>query len=310
MNDWGERLGVNEFLPPVPIYLPFQAGAYRPAMGLIAQNLAQLTAFDDQYLEQMAQRRLLLATRRDEVLAATPGSGAMCAEALAVLVAHLCADRAAWFSRCGDILTNHLTGETWALDRLDGDRLAVAGRLVVEDICLLTPAPCPLLAAAVLCFPSRWRLADKIGQPLSAIHGPVPDYARALSGPVDRFLGLLKPGRLVARMNWSIHDDPALFQPEADHPHRAITTANAGAMLTLRIERQTLSRLPQTGAIMFTIRTYQHRLSAVAAVPGAAASLLGALAGLPDAVASYKGISGFRAALERYLAGFAGVDEA
>jgi hypothetical protein len=300
---------MSEGLPPAPVYLPFQAGAYRPAMGLMAQPLDQLTAFDDQYLDQMAQRRILLETRRDEVLAATPGSGAMCAEALAVLVAHLCADRAAWFSRCDNKLTNHLTGETWALDRLDHDPLELAGRLVVEDICLLAPAPCPLLAAAVLCFPSRWRLADKIGQPLSAIHAPVPDYGPALSGPVDRFLGLLKPGRLVERMNWSIHDDAALFQPEAVHaPRQTITAANAGALLTMRIERQTLSRLPQTGAILFTIRTYQHRLSRVAAVPGAAASLRAALAALPDAVAAYKGISAFRAALEGYLGRFVEVE--
>ncbi len=293
-------------LPPGPVYLPFQAGPYRPAMGLMAQKLECLTAFDDQYPALMARRRDLLDTRKDDVLAVTEGSGAMRAEALAVLVAHLCADRAAWFSRCDNKLTNHLTGETWALDRLDHDPLEVAWRLVVEDICLLAPAPCPLLAAAVLCFPSRWRLADKIGQPLHAIHAPVPDYAWALGGPVDRFLGLLKPGRLVARMNWSIHDDAALFQPEADHaPRQAITTANAGAMLTLRIERQTLSRLPQTGAIMFTIRTYQHRLGDIALIQGAASSLLATLAVLPDAVVAYKGMSLFRAALEGYLELFA-----
>jgi hypothetical protein len=139
----------------------------------------------------------------------------------------------------------------------------------------------------------------------------VPDYAQALSGPVDRFLGLLKPGRLVARMNWSIHDDAAaLFQPNADHaPHGAITAANAGALLTLCIERQTLSRLPQTGAIMFTIRTYQHPLGDIAAVPGAAASLRETLAVLPDAVAAYKGISVFREALEGYLCSCCGDDD-
>jgi hypothetical protein len=140
-------------LPPGPVYLPFQAGAYRPAMGLIAQKLECLTAFDDQYPAQMAQRRLLLDTRKDDVLAVTEGSGAMRAEALAVPVAHLLVDRSGWFSRTGPRLTNHLTGETWALERLGCDPLELAGRLVVEDICLLPPAPCPLLAAAVLCFP-------------------------------------------------------------------------------------------------------------------------------------------------------------
>ena len=51
------------------------------------------------------------------------------------------------------------------------------------------------LIAAVLCFPSRWRLADKMDRLMGAIHGPVPFYADRLARPVDRFMRLLKPGR-------------------------------------------------------------------------------------------------------------------
>ena len=39
-----------------------------------------------------------------------------------------------------------------------------------------------------------------------------------------------------------------------------VTAENAGQRLHLRVERQTLSRLPRTGAVLFTIRTHMKRL--------------------------------------------------
>ena len=153
-----------------------------------------------------------------------------------------------------------------------------------EDLCLLEPGPAgPVLSAAVLCFPTRWRLAEKLGRPIGAIHGPVPFFAERLAGPVERFMALLKPGRLVERFNWSILDDPALFQPcghgrTAQDP--AFTAGNAGERLWFRVERQTLSRVPGASAILFTIKVHQsldrsdrgrarHRRAARRGGPGA-----------------------------------------
>ncbi|MCW8305852.1 DUF3445 domain-containing protein [Acidiphilium sp. PA] len=290
-------------LPAEPMYLPFQAGPHRASMGLVSQPLDALTAFDRQYHMQMAMRRDLLDTRHDEVFAARQSSAAMRAEALDVLVAHLLADRAGWFSRSGRTVVNRLTDEQWHVDAPPCDPLELAGRLVQEDLCLLAPEPGLPLVAAVLCFPSRWRLADKIGQPLAAIHGPVPLYAERLATPVERFIEKLRSGRLVERFNWSIHDDPALFQPHAhgEDTHGAITADDAGTRLTLRIERQTLSRLPATGAVLFTIHTHQQSLARIAAIPGAAAELRTTVANLPPDVADYKGVTRFAAALDEFL---------
>ncbi|MBV9785849.1 MAG: DUF3445 domain-containing protein, partial [Acidisphaera sp.] len=68
------------------------------------------------------------------------------------------------------------------------------------------------LTAASLCFPTRWRLADKIGKPMQAIHATVPLYAERLARPVDRFFEKLAPQRPVFRTNFSLLDNPALFQ--------------------------------------------------------------------------------------------------
>ncbi len=284
-------------LPASPLWLPFAPGPYRPAMGLIARPPADLTAFGADYPPQMAERRALLDHRRTEVFGALPGSEAARREALRVIVDHLLADRAPWFATSGAMLENRLTGERWNLAAPDCDPLELAGRLVQEDLCLLDPAAA-VLTAAVLCFPSRWRLADKLGRDLAAIHAPVPLYAERLERPVARFIAALAPDRLVERFNWTIHDGSELFQPV---PHVAsgppVTAATAPARLHLRVERQTLNRLPETGAVLFTIRTRQAALAEVMAVPGAAAALAEAVRGLPETVAAYRGIAPFRAAL-------------
>ena len=165
----------------------------------------------------------------------------------------------------------------------------------------VTPGPG---SAAVLCAPSRWRLHEKIGRPLADIHDQVPLYADRLAAPVDRFMRALKPGKLAERLNWSVTDDPALFQVEGKHRtglDPGFTPASAGARLWLRVERQTLSRLPADGFVLFTIRVHSYPLRRVAAQPGAAARLAEAVRAMPPAMAAYKSLPPFRDALLAYL---------
>ena len=184
--------------------------------------------------------------------------------------------------------------------------LSIVGQLVQEDFCLLAEEPDGLrLIAAVLCFPSRWRLGEKLGHLLAPIHGPVPFYQDRLARPVDRFLVNLRQGRLAARLNWSVVDDPALFQPTGHGVTDGvsdITAADAGDRLVLRVERQSFRRLPQTGTIVFGIRIHVTPLSrVVASASGEAARLASAVRALPTEMQRYKSLLPFRAALLAYL---------
>lgn len=160
------------------------------------------------------------------------------------------------------------------------------------------------LQAASLCFPSRWQLAEKMGRPMAAIHGPVPGFGDKLAHPVDRFFEYLHVDRPVWRVNWSVNDDPALFQPirrrgpDAGTP---ITPGNAGERLFTRCERQTLRRLPSTGWILFTIKTYVDPLSCLADQPEAAAGLAAAVRDLPAGNRGYKNVASYEAAMLTYL---------
>jgi hypothetical protein len=162
----------------------------------------------------------------------------------------------------------------------------------------------PIFTAGVLCFPSRWRMHEKLGRPLAAVHERVPIYPDRLARPVDRFMRHIKLDHIASRLNWSILDDPALFQPTGKWRTAAdntITAQNAGSRLYLRVERQTLRRLPKSGAILFGIRVHNYKLAAIAARPAIAARLAEAVRALPEAMAHYKSLPPFRDALLTWL---------
>ena len=292
-------------LPAQTVHLPFEAGPHRMTMGLVAVPAAAWFEIDARYPDDMAERRRLLAERHGAVFAALPVSDPARCEALAMVVATLTAAFPRWFARDDNGLHNRLTGERWDLAAPPCDPLELAGRLVQEDLCLVQPGDAgPVFTAGVLCFPSRWRLHEKIGQTLAAVHGPVPAYADVLAAPVDRFMARIGAGHIVVRRNWSVVDDAALFQPEghgrADF-NTAITPENAGATLFLRVERQTLRRLPETGAVLFGIRVHVYPLAVAIRDAATAARLAAALRALPDDIAAYKSLGTFREALLAWL---------
>jgi hypothetical protein len=273
------------------------------AMGLTAVAELDWLEFGSDHGPQIAERRSLLRDRPGDVLACLPEATAAAAELRDTLVAHLLRHHGDRFTREGDRVRNVVLGRD--ID-VTGDPLAVCGHLVQEDFCLMQPHDDGYrLTGAVLCFPSRWRLADKIGRALPGVHAPVPFYGERLASPVERFFRSLKAGRIAQRLNWSVMDDAALFQPgghgETD-VNRAVTAANALSRLYLRVERQTFRRLPASGAVVFGIRIHVTDLATVAREPGEGPRLRAALAALPEEMQRYKSAGRFSAALIEALA--------
>ena len=292
-------------LPLETIHITFEPGPYRLAMGLITLPESAWFELDEHYPKELAERRHLLETQHDAVFAALPQSAEASRETLEAVAVNLTTHHPAWFTRDSDRLHNRLTGETWNLAHPELHPLELAGRLVQEDLCLIQLDDAgPLLTAAALCFPTRWVLAEKLGKPLAEVHGRVPFYADRLARPVDRFMQHVKPGHIAARLNWSVIDNPALFQPSGKwrRSHNdTITAANAGEALFLRVERQTLRRLPRTGAVLFGIRVHSYPLARAIASAKLAAQLADAVRALPEATAHYKSILSIRDALLGWL---------
>ena len=111
----------------------------------------------------------------------------------------------------------------------------------------------------------------------------------------------LTPERLLTRANWNIVESDALrYLPTLPAAARfgQVTAANAGNTLYLRIERQTLRRLPASGAAVFAIGVYVEPL---ASLPGTLVNDLAlAVATLPADQAARRSTSGYAAALAAY----------
>ncbi len=267
--------------------LVFIDGPWRMTMGLRALEPGQWLWRDRHHAQEIARRRQLVAQCRDEVVAMEPGSEDACHELLA-LVRH-------------ELAAFHSSPAAAGPD--EAAPLALLGGLVQEDFCLLQhdPAGAYVLRAGILCFPLHWRLRDKLNLPLRAIHGQVPGFAGKLGDPADRFMAALDAERPVWRANWTFTEKPDLHQPVRRTVDPLLDSAHAGQRLWLRIERQTLRRLPASGAVAFGIRSLVRPLHEIAAEPGVATALAARLREMEPGMAAYKGIPPMRGALLAWL---------
>jgi len=189
--------------------------------------------------------------------------------------------------------------------------LGVAGGLELcarhhwEDLCLLTRAPGEdlyRLVGAAVAFPTDWHPADKVGLTLPALHKPIHGYEEQLASGVDHFMAQLVPGRIFGRANWFVTPTPALHwiadAPEVAFAH--VTPDNAGDTLFVRSERQTLRKLPRTGAVVFTIGVHVAPLATL--TPPNLARLAEALGDIGVGEAGRRGAPAYAPALLAYAA--------
>ncbi len=206
------------------------------AMGLRPLDLDQWLEVDDRRDDELEQKVQLLDTAFDVVVATNPEGDEGSRELLGEVTRYL------------DVHHPELTIEV----RRGEHPIVAAARLVQEDLCVLVRSDVWRLQAACVCFPSRWNLASKLGATLDDIHGPVPIYDVELSRPTNAFFERLKPDRSFWRLNWTLIDSPALHQPTSARRSPDGELAD----WFFRVERQTLRRLPESGAIVFTIHNY------------------------------------------------------
>jgi Haem-dependent oxidative N-demethylase, alpha subunit-like len=253
-----------------PPYLPFLDGPPGIAPGLkpIAPEAWLLP--DTEAAAWLAPKRDLMRTRRSEVFAAQEAEAEMAEAATAVLA-----------------VAGPAAGD-WPTP------LEAAASTVSDDLCLMVRDTEGLwrLKAASLCAPTFWRLEDKIGQPLAGLHAPVPGGDPGLAARISRIFDGLQQGRVLERFNWTVQAGSERFTPGSG-PLKglATTTPDAAALdvLHLRVERQTIQKLPETGALLFTIRIVIDPLCAALLTPRHVEAFTAAWQGVDPAMHRYKG---------------------
>ncbi len=170
-----------------------------------------------------------------------------------------------------------------------------ASLMVQEDLVLMLPKKEKyFLGAASLCAPSNWSLKEKFNGSLLELHKDVPSYEREIGNRVNNLFNKLPNDRIFQRFNWSIYEEATLFQPAKSKSFversKTITNKNAGDRLFIRVERQTIRRLPETKAIAFTIRVHVDPLSSIKDDLSLVRDLKKALKNLSEGMKRYKSL--------------------
>ncbi|MFI5954402.1 heme-dependent oxidative N-demethylase family protein [Cryptosporangium sp. NPDC051539] len=196
-------------------------------------------------------------------------------------------------------------------DDLPGGPLGFLASQIQDDVVVLDQREGALWAdAGVVTFAAGWSLGFDVGMAFSEIHGPVPRIrADGVVSRAERFLMRLRPNEEYRRTNWSAtldgHLDQSTEAYETWGPARAASAGFTGdelaGRLYLRVEVQHLIRLGYSGAILFLIRTYLCSLEELATVPEWRTRFGRVLRELPEDMASYKGLSPFRATAADWL---------
>jgi hypothetical protein len=255
---------------------------FRHRLGTFPVEIANWLLRDAEFDLTVQLKKKLLATRRSEVVGLQPGGDDVAQEAAQ--------------------LVSQWAGVELASTGIDA--LVEASLLVADDLAVLQPVKSQdgseqlLLNAAVVCCPSRWLLSEKMGHNMLAIHEPVAKYADHVGAAVDTYFQRLTVEKPVWRSNWIIQDHPALFQPQIPSGPLVKTPDE----LWIRMERQTLRRLPKTGGILFTIRGYQQPLPEYLSRSKQIAQDTRTLVErLPDDVAQYKSVLKYRPAIMNWI---------
>ena len=242
--------------------------------------------------EQIRQKQHLFAHNYADIFAAFPSASTASAEMLQMVCDHI---------------TSHHHAPLPDIDFAQHP-LEAAARLVPEDLLLLAPRrqnnsedPSWHLEAAALAFPAHWVLAEKMGHPMQMIHQPVPHYDERLAHPVDRFFTAMKIGPISSRMNWSLQIGSDLFTPQRVS-RKAVANNDDLHQLFLRIENQTLRKLPDTGYIVFTIRTHMLPMTLWQDDRDALQSMSDMMQNMSQATKLYKGVPLYEPLIRRALA--------
>lgn len=145
-----------------------------------------------------------------------------------------------------------------------------AAWLVQEDLVLMQRDECGWrLVAGSVSFPSSWALLEKFSKPLQEVHAPVPGLGPGTRKAhiIERIFDNLQVDQPVERFNWSIYANADLYHDDRSGEQFDHSETNVAAQSYLRVERQTLRKMPESGDCLFTIRIHIDPMRAITGRP-------------------------------------------
>ena len=277
------------------VYPPPNDGKpFRLNMGLRSLDEALWLEGGADLLTQIPERIELALAQREIVYQELPGFKVAISELIERVVANLLSFHSAHYAVTGRMLTHIPTGTQIDLD--SEEVLVNLSAVIGEDLVVLARVEneWKIVAGAVI-FPSRWKLQEKIGKGMDAVHQPVPGYESALAPYMTATFDKVTAERPVWRKNWSLHSTEDLHQPTSIH------SPAQPEDYWWRTERQTLTRAHCGEFLYFTIRNRAEPLHWIKQEPASAAAFADTLASYSPETTKYKGLQSDHQLIVDYL---------
>ncbi|KAI1392349.1 uncharacterized protein F4822DRAFT_126330 [Hypoxylon trugodes] len=281
-------------------YQPYKTQGH-VTMGIQKRTRSEWIRIDRGYVNRIEERLPLIRDKHEFTIGTGPKVNAAIAELYEeIMIKYLPVRFPTIFKRYKELVKNLATGTAYPLTTsgLTPDQmLAYMGENVEEDfyfMCLDSDGQYRL-QGYIACFPGGFLSPARVGESVREIHQPVPGYESKLGLSVDRYFSRMRPGDFIGRMNWSLQVDGVdLFRTDGNNYYpeteQAILEDKADPSLDdcyLRVEHQTLTKLPRTNAIIFTVRSYMTLLHQVKA-EGDGKALAQAIKSMPGGLGHYK----------------------
>lgn len=256
-------------------YKPYLSKEFKHEIGLKTLELKEWIEVDDHWQEQVELKRNLILNQREKVFQALPSALEASKELKVLLLDHL-------KQYHPSIPTPETSNEHPMIEM---------ATWVQEDFCLMSSTGSEArLEAGCVCFPSRWKLIEKVGKNMAGIHQPVPGFNQKLEKPSTRFLLNTTADKPTWRLNWSLHASDGMFAYPGEIHEDFDAKKDVLKQTYLRVERQCLRRLPQSGYIVFSIRTYVESLDLALESEEERKTLASNLKTMSPEVLKYKGL--------------------
>lgn len=216
-------------------YFPLNGELDKPAMGLLPLELKDWIEIDQTQEKRLLLKEKIFRENKNLVLQINPQTEAACFELEEMVRLHVLEHFPDQFSMAASELYVNATGYSFSQPQNAEQALLNASQYVQEDFAFLSPETPFKLIGGSICFPSRW-----------SIQG---------SASAEKFLEKISIDQPVQTFNWTRQDTDQILIP---------APSNAGKDNALkgyvRVERQTLRRMPKTKMVLLAIRTYIHPL--------------------------------------------------
>ncbi|KAI5361853.1 hypothetical protein Slin15195_G055040 [Septoria linicola] len=240
---------------------------YRPFRWAYHQTMSMTRLEPDWWLELNRDYKATIAWRQqtfekhgDAVLQTLPGSELAAKELMEMCLQFLCARYPHYFSLNTEdmMLHNEILGNKTDLRATPPMHVLLAN--VPEDFAIMLRDPTTGLytfRGGMIMSSLGWSLGTKLGLTLDEIHKPVPDYQEKMQFSMNRYFSKMPTDKPIQRGSWGLEIDKPLFMPPED-PHCKLRQRQDPEhtidRVHLRVDWQTLRRLPLSGAIVFNFK--------------------------------------------------------